>query len=76
LVHLAETQLPLSMGTVFKNVVVNCLTCLDDDNVDFGDRAEFEDEDGVLMGVRYIEKVSQLHLSRPRFCGQETSAKQ
>jgi serine/threonine protein kinase len=58
LVHLAKTWLPLSMGTVFKDVVVNCLTCLDDDNVDFGDRAEFEDEDGVLMGVRYIEKVS------------------
>lgn len=58
LVHLAKTWLPVSMGTVFKDVVVNCLTCLDDDNVDFGDRAEFEDEDGVLMGVRYIEKVS------------------
>lgn len=66
LVHLAETQLPLSMGTVFKDVVVNCLTCLDDDNIDFGDRAEFEDEDGVLMGVRYIEKVSQQYLPTTR----------
>jgi serine/threonine protein kinase len=65
LVHLAKTWLPLSMGTVFKDVVVNCLTCLDDDNVDFGDRAEFEDEDGVLMGVRYIEKVSHSFLQDP-----------
>jgi serine/threonine protein kinase len=76
LVHLAETQLPLSMGTVFKDVVVNCLTCLDDGNVDFGDRAEFEDEDGVLMGVRYIEKVSHTRFPRPRPCEQETSADQ
>jgi hypothetical protein len=67
LVHLATTRLPLSMGTVFKDVVVNCLTCLDDDNVDFGDRAEFEDEDGVLMGVRYIEKVSRSILQGPDF---------
>jgi hypothetical protein len=76
LVHLAETQLPLSMGTVFKDVVVNCLTCLDDGNVDFGDRAEFEDEDGVLMGVRYIEKVSHLRSSKLIFHGQEILAKQ
>lgn len=62
LVHLAETQLPLSMGTMSKDVVVNCLTCLDDDNIDFGNRAEFEDEDGVLVGVRYIQKVSELYI--------------
>jgi hypothetical protein len=72
LVHLAETQLPLSMGTVFRDVVVNCLTCLDEDNVDFGDRTEFEDEDGVLMGVRYIEKVSQLHFPTRRLLGHWT----
>ena len=76
LVHLAVTQLPLSMGTVFKDVVVNCLTCLDDGNVDFGDRAEFEDEDGVLMGVRYIETVSHSRFPRIRPCERETSAKQ
>ena len=35
-VHLAQTWLPLSMGTVFKDVVINCLTRLDDGNVDFG----------------------------------------
>lgn len=58
LISLAEAQLPLAMGTVYTDVVVNCLTCLDDGNVDFGDRTEFEDEDGVLVGVRYIEKVS------------------
>jgi hypothetical protein len=76
LVHLAKTWFPLSMGTVFNDIVVNCLTCLDDGNVDFGDRAEFEDEDGVLMGERYIEKVSQRRFPGPILHGQETSAKQ
>lgn len=65
LVCLAETRLPFSMGTVYKDVVVNCLTCLDESNVDFGDRTEFEDEDGVLVGVRYIQKVSQPIASCP-----------
>lgn len=55
LVQLAETSLPSCMGSIF----INCLTCLDDDNVDFGDRSEFEDEDSVLVGVRYIQKVGE-----------------
>jgi len=39
-------------------VINRQLTCLDQDNEDFGDDSEFQDEDGVLVGVRYIEKVS------------------
>jgi hypothetical protein len=35
---------------------------LDKSNLDFGDRSEFEGEDVVLVGVRYIEKVSQFSL--------------
>lgn len=66
LVSLARNRLPLHMGERYADVVVNCLTCLDADNVDFGDPQEFQDEDGVLVGVKYIEKVSlpfgsQLH---------------
>jgi hypothetical protein len=57
LVPLAERALPRQMGERYKEVVVNCLTCLDEDNRDFGDQTEFEDRDGVLIGVRYIEKV-------------------
>ena len=38
-------------------MVETCLTCLDKDNIDFGDEDEFADEDGVVLGVRYIEKV-------------------
>ncbi|SMR55718.1 unnamed protein product [Zymoseptoria tritici ST99CH_3D1] len=57
LVQLAEDRLPGLMGEVYSDIVLNCLTCLDEDNADFGDESEFVDEDGVLVGVRYIEKV-------------------
>lgn len=58
LIAIAKRDLPKRMGERYKKVVVNCLTCLDQDNVDFGDQSEFEDLDGVLVGVKYIEKVS------------------
>ncbi|KAF1965572.1 hypothetical protein BU23DRAFT_560927 [Bimuria novae-zelandiae CBS 107.79] len=57
LVGLAQEGLPGKMGDKYSEVVVNCLTCLDESNEDFGDPEEFEDEDGVQIGVRYIEKI-------------------
>ena len=57
LLRLARGPLRRKMGTVFGKVVETCLTCLDEGNVDFGDEKEFQDEDGVAVGVRYIEKV-------------------
>lgn len=57
LVDLAKEQLPSRMGDIYTEIVVTCLTCLDDGNADFGDDSEFQDADGVLIGVRYIEKV-------------------
>lgn len=57
LLRLARGLLRRKMGTVYGKVVETCLTCLDKDNVDFGDEKEFYDEDGVVVGVRYIEKV-------------------
>ena len=57
LLALAKHYLPKRTGERYCQVVVNCLTCLDKDNADFGDQSEFEDEDGVLIGVRYIQKV-------------------
>lgn len=57
LLLLAEKHLPHNMGTLYTEVVKTCLTCLDQDNGDFGDDSEFYDEDGVLVGIRYIEKV-------------------
>jgi hypothetical protein len=64
LLKLARAELPSSMGSVYAEIVSNCLTCLDEENDDFGDKSEFEDEDGILIGLRYIEKVRRVHISR------------
>lgn len=58
LTDLAKHDLPKRMGDRYARVVINCITCLDQDNADFGDQSEFEDLDGVLVGVKYIEKVN------------------
>jgi hypothetical protein len=57
LVDLAKQRLPSRIGDKYTEIVVTCLTCLDESNTDFGDSSEFEDADGVLIGVRFIEKV-------------------
>ena len=57
LLLLAEKHLPHKMGTLYTEVVKTCLTCLSVDNDDFGDDSEFYDEDGIFVGIRYIEKV-------------------
>lgn len=57
LVTIAKAKLPSAMGPKYTQVVVSCLTCLDKDNDGFGDDREFFDEDGVLVGVRFIEAV-------------------
>ena len=58
LLSLARGELRSRMGTRYSEIVVTCLTCLDPGNIDFGDESEFQDEDGIQVGVRYIEKVS------------------
>ncbi|KAF9767674.1 hypothetical protein IL306_015134 [Fusarium sp. DS 682] len=58
LVTLSRSKmLRVKMGTKYSKVVETCLTCLDEGNLDFGDEREFQDNDGVTVGVRYIEKV-------------------
>lgn len=57
LVQTARDCLPRGMGDRYTRIVVNYLTCLDEDNADFGNASKFEDADGVLVGVRHIEKV-------------------
>ncbi|KAF2874828.1 hypothetical protein BDV95DRAFT_656486 [Massariosphaeria phaeospora] len=57
LVDMAKQKLPCRMGDKYAGVVVNCLTCLDATNFDFGDKNEFENVDGILINVRYIEKI-------------------
>jgi hypothetical protein len=63
LVQIARKRLPTSMGDRYSAIVVSCLTCLDKDNLDFGDEFELMDEDGVAIGVRYIQTVSKIAAS-------------
>jgi serine/threonine protein kinase len=63
LLTLARSVLPRRIGTKYSKVVETCLTCLDPENVDFGDEREFQDADGILVGVRYVEKVSSIFIA-------------
>ena len=57
LLSLARNELPRKMGTRYMDVVLTCLTCMDTGNANFGEESDFEDADGIEIGVRYIEKV-------------------
>lgn len=54
---LATERLPAQMGQIYTDVVLSCLKCLDRHNEVFGDQSDLEDDDGIEVGVRYIEKV-------------------
>ncbi|KAF4955418.1 hypothetical protein FSARC_11850 [Fusarium sarcochroum] len=57
LISLSRKQLRATMGDVYSKVVETCLTCLDEGNTEFGDPRDFEDEDGVEVGSRYVKKI-------------------
>lgn len=57
LVDMATKQLPSAMGPMYAEIAVACLMCLDRGNNGFGNEDEFIDEDGISVGVRYVEKV-------------------
>ena len=61
---LAAKELPARLGRRYTDIVLLCLRCLDpgsgadQDGKGFGaDAADWIDEDGVMIGVRYIENV-------------------
>lgn len=59
MVSLAKDRLPVVVGERYTNLTTACLTCLDKvDGNTFGTEKELHDQDGILVGVRYIEKVS------------------
>lgn len=58
-VYLAKTRLPIAMGDKYSSVVVTCLTCLDEDNDDFGTEEEMADKEGILVAVRFMETILQ-----------------
>lgn len=57
LIALAMSELPSRMGERFSAVVVSCLTCLDKDSALGSVDDLLEDDNGVILGVSYIQKV-------------------
>jgi hypothetical protein len=74
LIALAKRDLPSRMGDRYTDIVVSCLTCLDQSNTDFSDESEFKDDDAITIGVRYIEKVSSIRITECGAVKRETSA--
>ncbi|VUC32999.1 unnamed protein product [Clonostachys rosea] len=60
LIALSRGKLRVIMGDRYSKVVETCLTCLDEGNTDFGDPKEFQDEDGIEVGARYVKKVMDI----------------
>ena len=58
MVNLAKERLPSQMGHNYTHIVISCLTCLDpgESNV-FGKESDLQDDDCIIVGVHYIEKV-------------------
>ena len=67
LITMASCNLPPRMGDKYAEVVVACLTCLDKDS-ELGTESEFLEDDGILVGVRYIQRVSAAQVSAPHLC--------
>ncbi|KAK5097740.1 hypothetical protein LTR70_002781 [Exophiala xenobiotica] len=57
--ELARLELPGRMGRKYTEVVLSCLSCLDRNNAEFGNKEEFEDDNEILVSVRFMEKVSR-----------------
>jgi len=57
LVKLAQRELPPRLGDLYTEIVLACLKCLDPGNAAFGDEQVLADEDGILVGVRFIENI-------------------
>jgi hypothetical protein len=53
---LAEQELPITMGRKYTEIVLSCLQCLDEGE-NGESRAEYLDEDGVIVGVRFVESI-------------------
>ena len=53
-------RLPRLIGKTYTEVIVEFLTCLDDDNVDYEEDGDLQDVSGMLVGVKYIKQVRYL----------------
>lgn len=58
LISTAERDLPSKMGRTFTEVVLSSLTCLDKDaNNELANSPDMYDEDGIAIGVAFIENI-------------------
>ncbi|KAK4107345.1 hypothetical protein N656DRAFT_840443 [Canariomyces notabilis] len=57
LVAMSRELLPARMGEMYTDIVVSCLTCLDEGNDDFAGLEENGGDDGITVGVRFVEKI-------------------
>ena len=57
LYQLAKEQLPAKVGKKYTDVELTCLMAWEDKDGSLGSKDEFRDEDGILIGVRYSEKI-------------------
>ena len=59
--YLAENELPARLGRRYTDIVLLCLRCLDpgtgENKTGKGFGADVKDEDGFVIGVRFIENV-------------------
>ena len=58
LIAMAKSLLPSLMGLSYTEIVLSCLTCLDPDATNlFANGKDLYDEDDILVGVVFIEKI-------------------
>lgn len=58
LIDKSRVELPSRMGKKYTEVVLSCLTCLDSGTTNmFENEDDLYDEDGILVGVAFIEKI-------------------
>ncbi|KAJ9503192.1 hypothetical protein H2202_001346 [Exophiala xenobiotica] len=58
LINMAKELLPTTMGLMYTEVVLSCLTCLDSGTSNmFADARDVYDADGIIVGVAFIEKI-------------------
>jgi len=58
LVTMSTDELPGRMGRTYTEVVMSCLTCLDPEESNmFAGKDDLYDEDGIVVGVAFIEKI-------------------
>lgn len=58
LIDKTKVELPSRMGKKYTEVVLSCLTCLDSGTTNmFENEDDLYDEDGILVGVAFIEKI-------------------